>query len=455
MIDDSLTMPNEIVDRLICKQLIQPLDLRNSVFVQQFFAKRYFKNEDLSDIYQIALNFKNRYDKLISKDALIQLLKNDKFKDKEKKMLSIVGEVLSFDETKFAPAYISDIILKATKERACYFALLESVDEIDNTKDMGNCLKRIENVSKISMDNDELGIEYFENLDNHIQELTNKEQRIPFDYEEWDKLTYGGIPINEACLFVIMAQPGLGKSQMMMNLGANWLLQNKKVLMVSLEMSESMYSRRMSAILSDINVNMLREETDKLKHRVETVKLSNPKSSLRIKQYSPNEFNAIKLKVLLQKLKETRDFVPDFIIVDYLNIMSTNASSAKMNSYERVGTISKELRSVSIETKIPIITATQSNRCLDPNTKVVIMDKNKNKKEEIKLKELRIGDLILGNNGFNKVKNIWYNKQKTYKITLKSGKTITCSSNHIFPTNKGELSIDTGLKPGLYLNTFK
>ena len=44
--------------------------------------------------------------------------------------------------------------------------------------------------------------------------------------------------------------------------------------------------------------------------------------------------------------------------------MSTNASSSGMKSYERVGTISKELRSVSIETKIPILTSTQSNRSL-------------------------------------------------------------------------------------------
>ena len=75
----------------------------------------------------------------------------------------------------------------------------------------------MENIVKIGI-NDDLGIEYFENLNNHIKELTNKEERVPFKWTEWDKFTYGGIPRHEGCLFIIMAKPGLGKSQFMMNI---------------------------------------------------------------------------------------------------------------------------------------------------------------------------------------------------------------------------------------------
>ena len=208
----------------------------------------------------------------------------------------------------------------------------------------------------------DLGVEYFENLNNHITDLTTNEVRIPFKWSDWDKYTYGGIPVNQPCMFIIMAQPGLGKSQMMMNIGYNWLCQNKNVLMITLEMSEQMYSKRMSALFSDINVNELKDNVEILRKRVSTAKLNMPSAKLYIKQFSPNEFNSIKLKTILEKYKKTKNFVPDLIIVDYLNIMCTNASAAGMKSYERVGTISKELRSVSIETKITIVSATQSNR---------------------------------------------------------------------------------------------
>lgn len=94
--------------------------------------------------------------------------------------------------------------------------------------------------------------------------------------------------------------------------------------MVSLEMSEQMYSRRMSALFSDINVNDLKNNIDSLKKSVRNTKLANPNARLIIKQFSPNEFNAIKLKSMVNKLKTTKNFVPDLIIVDYLNIMATN-----------------------------------------------------------------------------------------------------------------------------------
>lgn len=215
--------------------------------------------------------------------------------------------------------------------------------------------------------------------------------------------------------------------------------------MISLEMSEQMYSRRMSALFSDINVNQLKEHTEILKKRVSTTKLNIPSARLYIKQYSPNEFNSIKLKNYLHKLKETKQFVPDLIIVDYLNIMTTNGSASGMKSYERVGAISKELRSVSIETKLPILSATQSNRCLFSNTIV-----NEKTRGNIRIADVNIGDLLLSNNGmYNKVvKKYDIEVSKTYKITTKSGKTIICTDKHEWPTINGNKTILTGLSKG-------
>lgn len=104
------------------------------------------------------------------------------------------------------------------------------------TNDVSRIMPQLEDTMKISI-SDNIGVEYFENLNNHIVEMTTKEERTPFLWKTWDMYTYGGIPKNDGCLFVIMAQPGLGKSQMMMNIGYNWLMQDKNVLMVSLEMS--------------------------------------------------------------------------------------------------------------------------------------------------------------------------------------------------------------------------
>ena len=99
------------------------------------------------------------------------------------------------------------------------------------TNDVSRIMPQLEDTMKISI-SDDIGIEYFENLNNHINQMKTKEVRTSFNWKTWDMYTYGGIPENDGCLFVIMAQPGLGKSQMMMNIGYNWLLQDKNVLML-------------------------------------------------------------------------------------------------------------------------------------------------------------------------------------------------------------------------------
>jgi len=350
-----LELPEALVEQLVCKQVLNPVEVENSMFIQQNFKAQWFKNEELTTLFQICRNYWLKYNGCPTTEIMYKILENDRFKDKKSKLISIVDQLYNIDESKYDKQYLQDTLINFTKGRAIYYAILDNIDDIEKNGDIGNCLSRFEDIVKIGID-DDLGIEYFENIDNHIKDLTSKEQRIPFNWKEWDKYTFGGIPVGEACLFVIMAQPGLGKSQMMMNIGYQYLQQNKNVLMVSLEMSEQMYSRRMSALFSDINVNQLKDCTEILKKKVAISKMNNPKSRLFIKQYSPNEFNSIKLKHYLDKLKKSKNFIPDLIIVDYLNIMTTNNSAYHMNSYERVGTISKELRSVSIETKIPILT---------------------------------------------------------------------------------------------------
>lgn len=359
--EELLELPETLVEQFICKQLLNPVNIENSIFVQQNFKCQWFKGDSLKLIYSFLLNYWKKYNTFPTAEMVYKILENDKFKDNKDVLVSTVKSLYNLNEEQYNQKFLQDTLINFVKGRAMYHAILDNIDDIESKGDIGKCLSRFEDIVKIGI-SDDVGIEYFENLNNHIADLTSKEERVPFNWKDWDKYTYGGIPNNEACLFIIMAQPGLGKSQAMMNIGYQYLLQNKNVLMVSLEMSEQMYSRRMSALFSDINVNQLKDHTEILKKRVTTTKLNIPSARLYIKQYSPNEFNSIKLKSLLHKLKESKNFIPDLIIVDYLNIMSTNGPSYGMKSYERVGTISKELRSVSIETKIKILSATQANR---------------------------------------------------------------------------------------------
>lgn len=70
------------------------------------------------------------------------------------------------------------------------------------------------------------------------------------------------------------------------------------------------------------------------------------------------------------------------------------------------------------------------------------------------LKDIEVGEQIMGSRGWVTVMIKHHPKvKKSYKITTKSGKTILCSAEHQFPTNKGRLSINDGLEVGHMVKT--
>jgi hypothetical protein len=114
-----------------------------------------------------------------------------------------------------------------------------------------------------------------------------------------------------------------------------------------------------------------------------------------------------------------------------------------------VKSIAEELRGLAVEFNVPIVSATQTTRsgfCLGLKTQVQTQQGLKD------ISNIQVGDLVLSNNGYNEVLNVFpKTKKKSYKITLEDGKQIICSEEHLFPTENGEFNIKEGLKEGMYL----
>ena len=107
--------------------------------------------------------------------------------------------------------HINDVLIKFTKMRSIYFTILEQFDDIEQRGEIGYCLERFEKIVQIDMSSD-LGIEYFSNLNAHCNSLISIESRLPFGFDDLDRYTYGGLPTHDACLFIIMAQPEIGRA---------------------------------------------------------------------------------------------------------------------------------------------------------------------------------------------------------------------------------------------------
>ena len=159
-------------------------------------------------------------------------------------------------------------------------------------------------------------------------------------------------------IYVFAGETNVGKSIFLQNLAVNIANQNKSVIILTLEMSEMAYCKRISSNITQIPFNDLRNNVDSLKQTVTNKKLNLPSSRLLVKEFPPNTVTPAQITAFIKKLQQS-GYKFDAIVIDYLNLLNAPKGD---NSYERVKYTSEQVRAMSYVFKCPIITATQLNR---------------------------------------------------------------------------------------------
>jgi replicative DNA helicase len=245
---------------------------------------------------------------------------------------------------------------KFLKERFVYKTILNVAEKFsDRSFSIEDTLAEFEKAYNITL-RENLGHWYFEDVDKHVRELTTIYNPVPTGWKFFDEKTEGGL--FPKTLTVFAGQVNVGKSIVLGNIATNMLLANKNVLLVSLEMSEFMYAKRISAQLTQIPHNDLKTFTDELKEQVVHIK-RNLNSRLVIKEYPPKSITVRHLDSFITKLKH-KGFIPDIVVIDYINLIHPIAKN--LNSYESVKEIAEHLRALAFKHNIPIVSATQLNR---------------------------------------------------------------------------------------------
>jgi hypothetical protein len=92
--------------------------------------------------------------------------------------------------------------------------------------------------------------------------------------------------------------------------------------------------------------------------------MSSTTAKLIIKEYPTATANAMHFEALLDELRLKKNFKPDIVFVDYLNICASSRfkANSNVNSYTYVKAIAEELRGMAVKYDVPIFTATQTNR---------------------------------------------------------------------------------------------
>ena len=343
--------------------------LRNLLCSEDFYRKvvpfikpDYFQDMSERVIFEEIHDFSTKYDKIPTKEVLnIGLQQRTDLNDDTFKTATNLVE--NFNDEWVDTEWLLDSTEKWCQERAVYNALLQSIkiaDGGDEKLDKGAIPSILQDALAVSFD-EYIGHDYVDQALDRYEYYHKDELKIPFDLEKFNLVTKGGLP--NKTLNIALAGTGVGKSLFMCHMASACLSQGKNVLYITLEMAEEKIAERIDANLLNVNIKDIGAIPEQLfTSRVGEIGRKT-EGKLIIKEYPTASAHVGHFKGLLSDLALKKDFKPDIIFIDYLNICaSARYRGAIVNSYTYVKGIAEELRGLAVEQDLPIVSATQTTR---------------------------------------------------------------------------------------------
>jgi replicative DNA helicase len=207
-----------------------------------------------------------------------------------------------------------------------------------------------------------VGHDYLEQTNERYEHYHRVEERLRFDLDFFNKITKNGVP--RKTLNVVMGGVGGGKSLTLCHFSSSYLTMGKNVLYITLELAEEEVAKRIDANLMNITFDdLMALPKDLYDKKIANLK-QKTNGKLIIKEYATATASTIHFRSLLNELNLKKGFVPDVIMVDYLNICASSRIKPGngVNSYTYVKAIAEELRGLAVEFNVPIWSATQLTR---------------------------------------------------------------------------------------------
>jgi len=343
--------------------------------VVPYIKEEYFESLPEKTVYKLINTYVTKYNKFPTHQALNIDLENSSLEqrvyDECETIIAESQQVGDVDQE-----WLLDKTEKFCQERAVYNAIMDSIQILDNKDKLrtkGSIPQILSEALAVSFDTN-IGHDWYDDADDRYEYYHRVEDRVPFRLEYLNRITKGGLP--KKTLNVILAGTHVGKSLFMCSTAASNLLDGKNVLYITMEMAEEEIARRIDANILDIPIGELDViDKDTFDKRVTRVK-SKTAGKIIIKEYPTSSAGSANFRHLLQELKLKKNFIPDIIYIDYLNICASSRlkMNSNINSYTYIKAVAEELRGLAVEFNVPIVSATQTTRSGYSNSDVDVTD---------------------------------------------------------------------------------
>jgi len=261
----------------------------------------------------------------------------------------------NFQITESEKQYITDNVVSIFRKKVAEDVLVQGADLVQEN--------RIEDFLKLvnkklaepadSIQRMNLGEDYNAALCHLLADVGD---RISSSIPALDKLMEGGFGSKR--LYIVMGGPGSGKSIFLTNMAHSAMIHGKRVLYYSLELSTDIVMLRMMSIITGLSKNEIRKNPKLVQEKLEKHPMKNLFSFFEVVEtYS---MNAHQLAVDIDEYINLHDFVPDMIIVDYMDLLEREHHYDK--EYIELEELSKRLRQIAMKHNCVVLTASQVRR---------------------------------------------------------------------------------------------
>lgn len=331
--------------------------------VTPYLKKDYFTDKAHQALYLISDSYFKKYNQCASKEVL--LVELDKLKGLNEQLFSqaletveqVENQPLNSDEQ-----WLVDTTEEFCKDRALHLAFAKALEIYKgNEQRLSRTAipKLMEEALGVAFD-ERLGHDYIDSAEEQLEYYHSDVERIATDIQIFNDITNGGIPRKTLSLFI--AGTHVGKSLTMCALAGGCYMLGYNVLYITLEESEPKIRQRIDANLLNITMDdLLYVDKNIYRKRMKQIE-QRTTGKLKIREFPTAGASTSQFRYLLNELKLKKNFVPDIVFVDYLNICKSDRHTSIDNSNAYVKSITEELRGLAIESNAAFVSGTQLNR---------------------------------------------------------------------------------------------
>jgi len=203
----------------------------------------------------------------------------------------------------------------------------------------------------------DIGTDYFSDPVARLEEL-RKNQNVSTGFDLLDEKLYGGIELGT--LNVICGVSGGGKSIALQNFAINHIKQGANVVVISLELSEALYSLRMDSMITGLGTRGVMRDIKNSSVQVLNF-FRKHKGNAFIKRM-PSGATSMDIQSFIHEVETQLDLDVNVLVVDYLDLCHPATTRFKADVWEKDKLVSEELRNLAIEKNLICYTASQLNR---------------------------------------------------------------------------------------------